>query len=100
MLNRFDEQELRDLVTLIGQGVRPIKAARLLFPLQPKNYVRITKDIRNYAWNKITAIVCASDNVSLPKNAKRYNTIARRIYKALPHHAQILNPIKGAYYGR
>lgn len=84
-LDAMTAEELREFVAFIGnQGIgdRPIDAANKLFGRSFKNRVRATKDLRNYAWNKITAIGCRMRGEIAV--AQQYEAICERIYAQLP----------------
>lgn len=55
-LDAMPVEAVEEFCHTAGYGVRPIALATQLFPDRPKGYVRATKDIRNYAWNKLTAM--------------------------------------------
>lgn len=66
--------------------VRPIAFACQLFPDAPKGFVRVTKDLGNYAANKATAMQCrlrGDINAAL-----MYEGICERIYNDLPEYAR------------
>lgn len=67
-------------------SVRPIKKARELFPDRQENYVRITKQLGNYAANKATAMRCRSEGRI--QAALTYEGICDRIYGELPEFAR------------
>lgn len=69
-----------------ANSVRPISLARELFPAKPRNYVRVTKDLGDYAANKATAMKCRLDGSI--QTALMYESIADRIYKQLPEWAK------------
>lgn len=72
--------------TLPFGGVRPIRAARILFPGRPEGYVRAAKDVYHYASNKLTAMGCrARGDISA---ACMYEGICDRIYAQLPEYAR------------
>jgi hypothetical protein len=70
-------ERLRDI---IGNGIRPIKGAKKLFPDCPKDYVLATRDIRAYCWNKIISL----DKDLLWETRKNYATICAVIWVNLP----------------
>jgi len=70
----------------IGHGVRPISAARELFPDRTRGIVRATIDLRNYAWNKATAIQCRLDGKV--GAALMHEGICDRIYSHMPEWAK------------
>jgi len=67
-------------------SVRPIRKARELFPNRPKGYVRVTKDLGNYAANKATAMKCRLDGQI--QSAIMYEDICEQIYNKLPRYAK------------
>jgi len=85
-LDCVSESELRELVAEIGQGVRPIRAARKVFGTSGDGRTQAIKNYRAYAWNKITAIVCRSEGKI--DAALMYESICERIYKELPEFAK------------
>ncbi len=48
--------EIMEFIEFIGNGLRPVKAGQILFPTRFKGYLRVTRNLRNYAWNKYTAM--------------------------------------------
>ncbi len=84
-LDALDQEELWTFWSA-AKGVRPVKAARELFPERPKGYVTAFRSLGNYAANKATAMSCrlAGDvNAALT-----YERIADRIYAELPEFAR------------
>ena len=77
----LDQLEL--LTSLIGNGVRPIRAGKLFFPNKPKGFTNTTKDIRSYCWNKITSL--KSDKC---KTRLKYLEICSEIFLNLPDYAK------------
>lgn len=67
-------------------SVRPIATARELFPDRPKNFVRVTKDLGNYACNKAVAMDLRIDGQI--QSALMYEGICDRIYAGLPEYAR------------
>lgn len=62
--------------------VRPVAAARELFPDRPAGYITVTKQLGHYAVNKATAMRARLDgNV---QTALIYESICERIYSRLP----------------
>jgi len=86
MLDDFKTPELQKLLDFIGNGVRPIKAAKILFP-NLKNKVKVTCLVRSYAWNKMTAL----NKDYLWETRKRYISIAAGIWTELPPEARALH---------
>ena len=86
-LDCIDQDSLRFLAyEIIGNGVRPIRGARLLFPSCPKGYVAATCKIHHYAINKLTAMACRlRGDISA---ALEYEDTCERIYKDLPKYAK------------
>lgn len=77
---------LREFAATIGQDVRPVQAARQIFPARPVGYVRATKNLCAYAWNKLTAIELRKEgNI---QDALKYEAICDSIYKTLPKFAR------------
>lgn len=66
--------------------VRPLGAARALFPGRPKGYVTATKDLGNYAINK--AVAMKERLAGRIQSAKIYEAICDRIYARLPDYAR------------
>lgn len=67
-------------------SVRPRGKAQELFPEEPKGYVKVTKNLGNYASNKATAIFLRTEgNIA---GAMAYEDIADRIYNNLPEWAK------------
>ena len=85
-LDAMPYEELHAFVRWIGNGVRPIKAAKELFPNREVGFVRVTVNLRNYAWNKITAISCRLEGKI--DAALQYEGICDRIYSELPESAR------------
>jgi hypothetical protein len=85
-LDAMSESELRQFVAGIGNGTRPMEAARRMFPDQGDGAVRATLDLRNYAWNKITAMSLRAEG-DIPQ-AKKYEDICDSIYSKLPQWAR------------
>lgn len=86
-LDSMEHDELVEFASkFIGNGVRPIKAARELFPNREKGYVEATTNLRNYAWNKATAITLRLDGQI--DTAITYENICDRIYRELPEWAR------------
>lgn len=81
-LDAMDEAELIEFTRDCGNQVRPIAFARELFPDRPTGYINATLDLRNYAWNRITAMQCRRrGTISI---ALEYEKILDRIYRGLP----------------
>jgi hypothetical protein len=85
-LDGMSSEELHQFMRWVGNGVRPIAAAKELFPQREAGFVRATKDLRNYAWNKITAMACRVDGRI--DAALAYERICDRIYAELPEWAK------------
>jgi hypothetical protein len=86
-LDSMERDQLIDFAArFVGHGVRPIRAAKELFPEQPKGYVQATRDLRNYAWNKATAMACRLEGKI--DTAIAYENICDRIYNELPEYAK------------
>lgn len=84
----FDAMEPDDLMAfwLKTNRVRPITEARQYFPDRPTGYVRIFKDLGNYASNKATAMRERSKGHI--QAAEIYERICDDIYKRLPVYAR------------
>ena len=67
-----------------GSNSRTIAAE--LFPTKPARYVRVTRDLANYASNKGTALACRARG-DIPA-AQVYEGICERIYAKLPAYAR------------
>ena len=74
--------ELYSFINFVGNGVKPAKAAKVLFPNKEKGFIRITKDLRNYAWNQISARNCRI--AGKIQEAGYYESICDKIYEGLP----------------
>lgn len=68
------------------RGIRPIALARTLFPDKPKGYVRATRDLGHYAWNKATAMGLRERGEIA--RALSYEWICDSIYNNLPEFAR------------
>ena len=86
-LDALPADDVQAFAVAIGNGIRPVAAARLLFPDRPTGYVSATGDLRNYAWNKATAMRCRLRGDI--QAATIYETICDRIYDALPDFARM-----------
>ena len=84
-LDAMEEEELWKWSTFCRQ-VRPLGAARALFPERPKGYVTATKDLGNYAVNRAVAIRARLDGQI--ETALLYEGICDRIYQRLPEWAR------------
>lgn len=69
-----------------GNGVRPISAARDLFPDRPEGFVGVARDLKNYAINKAVAMKERAEGRIV--SAQVYETICDRIYEGLPDYAR------------
>jgi hypothetical protein len=85
-LDAMGKQELIELATIIGHGVRPIAQARQLFLGRTDGIVRQAKNIRCYCWNKATAMQCRLDGKI--QEATKYEEICDRIYASMPDWAK------------
>jgi len=83
-LDAMTTDELQELIAKIGNGVRPIAAARQLFADAPSatGIVHACIGYRNYAWNKLTATQLRLDGKV--NSALSYEAICDRIYAELP----------------
>ena len=68
------------------RGVSPRRVAAQLFGTQTRASVRAVRDLRNYAWNKITAMQCRLRGDI--ERATYYEAICDRIYDGLPAFAR------------
>lgn len=86
-LDSMEYDQLVDFASrFVGHGVRPIRAARELFPDKPTGYVESTRLLRSYAWNKATAVsLRLAGNID---SAIQYENICDRIYTELPDYAK------------
>ena len=80
----MNESELHEWVAFIGSGLRP-RVAKQWFP-DMKDQFRHTRNVRNYCWNKLTAMACRKDGRI--NDAMKYEFICDRIYLELPAVAQ------------
>lgn len=76
--------EIEQWIAFIGSGQRP-RVAKQWFPSM-KDQFRHTRNIRNYLWNKLTAINCRLSGKI--QEAMQYEAICDRIYKELPESAK------------
>lgn len=83
-LDCMDPGDLVDLA--IRAKCRPVIMARIWFPGRPKGYVKATRDLEAYAWNKATSITCRRRGDIL--GAQSYGAICDRIYSDLPEWAR------------
>lgn len=67
------------------RGVRPITIANRLFGKE-KGRVTAIKDLKNYAWNLITARACRLRGDI--QTALQYEEICEKIYQGLPAYAR------------
>lgn len=72
---------------LVGNGVRPVAAARDLFPNRPAGYVGAARDLKNYAINKAVAMKERAEGRIT--TALVYEAICDRIYEGLPDYARV-----------
>ncbi|MHC4299607.1 MAG: hypothetical protein ACYS7Y_20195 [Planctomycetota bacterium] len=68
------------------RGTSPRRAARRLFPEMPSGVLQVVRDLKNYAWNKVTAMACRSRGEI--DTAIMYEGICERIYEDLPEYAR------------
>lgn len=85
-LDSMSVEELRAFANDIGNGVRPIAAARRMFPGRGEGAVNATKSLRNYAMNKLTAMTLRAEGKV--EEARKYEEICDRIYNSLPDWAR------------
>lgn len=89
-----DADDVKALAVYIGNGVRPISQAAALFPNErveaiegykptaPIGRLFVAKTLRNYCWNKATAMgLRAKGNIG---RAMEYEAICERLYNSLP----------------
>lgn len=84
-LDAMPREALIEFAMVVGGGSATTtwrRAARRLFPDRPKGYVNAASALRNYAWNRATAIRCR-ERGDIPA-ALVYETICNHIYDALP----------------
>lgn len=86
-IDQLGQDDLKKVIAFIGNGVRPIKAARFLFPNRPTGYVNDTKNIRSYCWNRLTAMQCFKER---RVGWVTYVGICAEIYMALPSTARVI----------
>lgn len=72
--------EIEQWIAFIGNGQRP-RVAKQWFP-GIKGQFRIVKDMRNYLWNKLTAMHCRAEGKI--ETALTYEKICDDIYANLP----------------
>lgn len=76
--------EIKQWLDFIGVGQRP-QVAKQWFP-GVKGQFKHTRNIRNYLWNKLTAIsLRVEGNI---ESARQYEAICERIYATLPESAK------------
>jgi len=80
-----DDSDLHDLLEWIGNGVKPPKKARLIYPAGRKP-VRTLQDVRNYCWNALTARGLRKSGKV--QTALQYERICDQIYDHLEPYAQ------------
>lgn len=86
-IDELSNDQLDILIQIIGNGVRPISAAKRFFPDKPKGFIGVVLDMRNYAYNKITA----RNPMLLPETRRMYSTICAEIWCELPEYARWLD---------
>lgn len=77
---------LWDWALSFGPGVRPIRAARALFPARPKGYIGAANSLKHYAFNKATAM--RARLAGSIQTATVYEGICDQIYSRLPDYAK------------
>lgn len=93
-LDVFVADDIQDFLTYVGFGVRPLAQAAALFPNErvetiegykptaPIGRLAVTKTLRNYGWNKVTAIrLREKGQIAI---AMEYEVICERLYNSLP----------------
>lgn len=79
-------QEAWALIYFIGDGRRPIRAARALFPERPKGYLAATMKLREYAYYKASA-----ENRELLRETRiEYARLCGRVWVELPAYARYI----------
>lgn len=76
--------EIMEWINFIGQGLKP-QVAKQWFP-EMKGQFKHTRNVRNYLWNKLTAIHCRE--MGMIQQAIKYETICDSIYASLPESAK------------
>ena len=85
-LDGMNADDVREFAVVATRGIRPIALARKLFPSAPKGYVRATRDLGHYAWNKFTAMTLREEGKI--EGASSYERICDGIYDRLPKYAK------------
>lgn len=86
-IDNLNTEELHRLINLIGYGVRPVTTAKMFFPGKPKGFLRVTRELRNYAYNKIVTL-----NSDLTWSTRStYLGICIDIWTDLPEYARNLD---------
>jgi len=80
----MNEDEIKEWIAFIGQGYRP-QVAKQWFP-GIKGQFEHTRNIRNYLWNKLSAII--TRKAGRIQTAMLYERICERIYNQLPPQAR------------
>ena len=83
-LDAMTTEELHAFAAKV-RGVRPITVANRLFGKE-KGRITAVKDLKNYAWNLITARACRLRGEI--KTALMYEKICEDIYRDLPPYAR------------
>jgi hypothetical protein len=79
-IDQLNTEECHKIIKLIGNGARPLRASRLLFPEQKMGAVLATKQVREYCYNKISVL----NKELLFGTRYRYNDICSRILRDMP----------------
>ena len=83
----FDGMNREELSAWWKDHQRPTRTqAANVFPGRPRGYVRLVKDLANYACNKSVAMKCRADGKI--QEAQMYEEICERIYTELPDFAR------------
>jgi hypothetical protein len=83
-LDDMDEADIREFAEKVREN--PARFAATIFPNKPSGYVKVTKDLGNYAWNKLTAIGLRKGGQV--KKAKTYEDICDKMYREFPDYAK------------
>jgi hypothetical protein len=77
----MSKEEIHEWIAYIGNGQRPAVAKRWFSGVAGQ--FKLVRDIRNYLWNKVTAMTCREEGKIA--EALMYEDICDKIYKQLPH---------------
>lgn len=76
-LDSLTQKELIKIISFIGEKGRSIKAGRILFPDRPKGYITVTRNIKNYCYNKYCAYEYFNER-------QKYIEVSSKIWCDLP----------------